>query len=119
MDSGHRRKKNGFTILEMLVVIAVIGILLTLLMPSLSNSKKKAASAVCMSNLSQIYTGLVVYSKHYNGRFPPSSAELGVGGIAALCKVNASKQKFQWRNYGFAFGEGILDTPDIFYCPLW
>ena len=110
---------KAFTLIELLVVIAIIAVLLTLLMPSLSASKKKAASAVCMSNLSQIYSGFVVYSRDYNGYFPPSSADLGAGGAAAVCSVNAGNGKLKWRAHGFLYGMGLLKSPQLFYCPLW
>lgn len=49
-----------FTLLELLIVIAVIGLLLTLLLPSLGKARNKAKDAVCLSNQRQI--GLLVYT---------------------------------------------------------
>jgi len=59
-----------FTLLELLVAIAVIGILLTVLMPSLSKAREKARIAVCMSNQKQIAYGLVTYSMANNSFLP-------------------------------------------------
>jgi len=42
-----------FTLLELLIVIAIIGLLVTILMPSLSKAREQAISVVCKSNLSQ------------------------------------------------------------------
>lgn len=56
-----------FTLIELLIVIAIIGILLTLLLPSLSKARKAAHSAVCLSNLRSISQGFQIYSKMNNG----------------------------------------------------
>ena len=51
----------GFTMIELLVVVAVIGILAGLLLPALSRSKSAADSAKCKSNLRQLSTGLSLF----------------------------------------------------------
>lgn len=58
--------KKGFTLLELLVVIAVIGILSSVVMVSLSNSKKKADTAFVKSEADQIKKALELY-KDTNG----------------------------------------------------
>ena len=55
------------TLLELLVVIAVIGILLTLLIPSLRNARLLSKTAVSMSNLKQLYVGSNIYASNHNG----------------------------------------------------
>ena len=53
---GRRRQpgSHGFTLLELLVVMAVVAILASLLLPALSRAKETGRRTVCLSNLSQV-----------------------------------------------------------------
>ena len=59
-----------FTLLELLIVIAIIGILVSILLPSLSKAKAAAHIAVCMSNMKQLGIATQSYIKQNNGFFP-------------------------------------------------
>ncbi len=60
----------AFSLVELLVVIAVVAILAALLLPALSRSREKAKEARCASNLKQIYSGFLLYQSDNDGRFP-------------------------------------------------
>ena len=55
-------KKKVFTLIELLVVISIIGILITILIPSLRKARTAVRSAVCMSNLQQLATWGIAYA---------------------------------------------------------
>lgn len=64
------QKRRGFTLIEMLIVIAIIGLLAALLLPALARGKSSAQSAACKSNLRQIGIALICYV-HEEEFFPP------------------------------------------------
>ncbi len=55
-------KRKGFTLVEMLVVIAIIGILIALLLPALQAAREAARSAQCKSNLRQFGIGMLMHA---------------------------------------------------------
>lgn len=55
------KKKRAFTLVELLVVIAVIGILAALLLPALAHVKAEAHRTACISNVKQINFGVLMY----------------------------------------------------------
>ena len=55
-------KKKGFTLVEMLVVIAIIGILVAMLLPALQAAREAARSANCKSNLRQFGIGMLMHA---------------------------------------------------------
>lgn len=60
----------AFTLLELLLVIAIIAVLASLLLPALNRAKETARTAVCASNARQLAIGASVYSLDYKGKLP-------------------------------------------------
>jgi len=67
-------KRNGFTLVELLVVVAIIALLLGILLPALGKAREIARTSVCLSNLKQIGTASVSYAMENGGILPMHSA---------------------------------------------
>ncbi|HYE17687.1 MAG TPA: H-X9-DG-CTERM domain-containing protein [Tepidisphaeraceae bacterium] len=67
--AAHRRRpRPGFTLPELLVIIGIIAILISLLLPTVSRARSAARTAVCQSQLAQIYKGAMTWKAEREGR---------------------------------------------------
>jgi len=64
--------RRAFTLVEMLVVLAVVGILAALLMPAISKGKNKAQGIYCLNNGKQMMLAMTLYLGDYHDLFPPN-----------------------------------------------
>ena len=93
---------NGFTLVELLVVIFIIGLLAALTLPALNLAKNSARSTQCKSNLRGIGQALTVYTGNYQG-FLPIAAQMPT--------INTDYPHIR------DVMSDYLDTGDVFKCP--
>jgi len=75
-----KNNHNSFTMIELMIVIAIIAILASLLLPALNKAKKMAYSVSCISNLNQQGLGFEMYASDFDGMWPAVNAALGSAG---------------------------------------
>src|SRR5436309_7806387 len=79
------RRRHGFTLIERLVVIAIIAILAAILFPVFAQAREKARQASCMSNMRQFSTAGMMYTQDYDEKYvPPYKYEGTQGDISVL-----------------------------------
>lgn len=71
------RRDSGFTLIEVLVVVAIIALLVAILLPSLKSARNQAQAAVCASNMNQAIKGALVHLAETNMRKERWSTNFG------------------------------------------
>jgi len=69
-------KKPGFSLVELLVVIAIVAILIAFLLPALSAANSAARTTQCKSNIRQLVTAFILYVDANHGEMPPNGVNL-------------------------------------------
>jgi len=78
-----RNKEKGFSLIELLIVVAIILIIAAIAIPNLLRSRMAANEASAVGSLRTVNTACVTYSTTYGIGFPSTLANLGTSGAAS------------------------------------
>jgi prepilin-type N-terminal cleavage/methylation domain-containing protein/prepilin-type processing-associated H-X9-DG protein len=113
------RSQRGFTMIELLVVVAVIVILVAILFPVFEQAQESARRASCQSNLKQMGTAFKMYLSDYDGYFPPwrtilPGLKVPVTGIVPWDgRSPISEGTLFWHELIFPYVKNV----DVYTCP--
>ena len=117
------RDRNSFTLIELLMVIAIISIMAAMLLPALKNAREAAKRSACTLNLKQLGQALLMYAHDYDGFFPceysvDASVRQSYPDVALWAGDSSFTTGF-CPNYIPFFKPiaGAKYCPPVFYCP--
>lgn len=123
-----RSKNKAFTLIEILVVIAIISILAAILFPVFARARENARRTSCLSNLKQIGLGVMQYTQDYDERYPMNYWRGEGAGVGITCSaaglVGTPCSKFRvnpgtignlvtWMDLIYPY----VKSTDLFFCP--
>ncbi|MEZ6319026.1 MAG: type II secretion system protein [Phycisphaerales bacterium] len=129
LNWAEARRGRAFTLVELLVAIAVMTVLIGLLVPSLAGVREHARRIVCASNQRQIGLATHMFSDENKGQLPSSvflpvytpNAEYRPQDMVLVRldeKVRAAAYPGQlWDGLGYLYAQQYLPAPSVYYCP--
>jgi prepilin-type N-terminal cleavage/methylation domain-containing protein len=120
----NKSQTKGFTLVELLIVIAIIGVLASIVIASLNTSRKKAFKATTDGAFKQMDTALQFYLNDTGGTYPPDVARDLPAEIKQYLGSNDSDEwptapwpgsVFDWDNWNIS-GENVVQI-SVRFCP--
>ena len=73
------KRRSGFTLVELLVVIGIVAVLIAILLPALNKARQQAYSIACRSNLRQIGIAVQLYVNQFSSAMPVQFSQISSG----------------------------------------
>ena len=110
------RRRRGYSLVELLVVVAILGLLIALLLPAVGRAREAANRAVCLSNLRQAHQAFLYYALA-NGDQVPLGYRLSPVPSKQFNSMIYSKTTGAYCLIGWVLNAGLIKQPRVWYCP--
>ncbi|MGB9512804.1 MAG: prepilin-type N-terminal cleavage/methylation domain-containing protein, partial [Candidatus Acidiferrum sp.] len=118
-----RHKQKGFSLIELLVVVAIILIIVAIAVPNFIAAKISANESSAVSSIHAVNTAEITYSSEFTDiGFSVALADLGSGGVNpcpgtanASCFIDASLASGTKSGYNFTYAQSSSSTPSVAY----
>ena len=120
---GCLRFRGAFTLVELLVVIAVLAVLMALMLPTLASAREKGWRATCLSNLRQMGIATQAYASDNDGKIPygpkappftsPFDLYPSTGAPTSLISLGNGAPV----GLGLLLKEQLSHQPKVLFCP--
>ena len=105
------RTSENFTLIELLIVIAIIAILAAMLLPALSAARAKAQIAACMNQQRQLYLAVFQYDTDFH-EMPLTNPDNNYS-----TGTHMKRSAVGWHHLGKVWELRYITSPRTFYCP--
>jgi type IV pilus assembly protein PilA len=118
MTKNMRKKQEGFSLIELLIVVAIILIIAAIAIPNLLRSRMAANEASAVGSIRTINTAAISFNSSYGDGFPSTLAQIGTTGTAAVSCANAEYidsvlTAGTKSGYTFAMGPGVTKVTTV------
>ena len=104
VDTEMRSKSEGFTLIELMIVVAIIAILAAISVPNFMSYRNKARIASAVSTMGQVRGAMASYASSYLGNpFPPDDAITDWNSLATVGNAHGATLKATEEEAGIAF----------------
>ena len=104
------KKSSGFTLIELMIVVAIIGILAAIAIPKFADLIRKSGEGASKGNLGSIRSALSIYYGDMEGQYPVNMASLTINGKYLSAVPNAKTPNYHPDSSGESFG--VLSAAD-------
>ncbi len=108
-------KRHAFTLIELLAVIAILGLLAAVLFPVFAGVRERGRQTACLSNLRQLHLAVTMYASDHDSLLPPYGTDFGSG-------FGSTHPRMEERNVDHAAEltavlNPYIKEPALWFCP--